>query len=337
MNNKVVSSILFILLLGWIAGVSYWFVCKMRDNCENPIELNSDETLGSDNLVVEKITMNKNFSINDGDVFNLDSSANISFSEGQSNLNVPDSLTKNFAAIQEYLSNNEDKNLKLTGAYTESEGSEVGMARANSLSDFFIANYGMEASRVSTSSKLVDELYINPNNSRTEGGVEFDFEKNVTATGENTDTISEEILAVEEPVKEEVTKTYSSTQKVDSRILSKAKRSQMVYYPPSGFDIEPNITDDLDSYFRNLKKYFGQNPDGVIEISGHSADGSNSYDNKKINEARARSMRNYLIKKYGISKDNLKIRGRGDSKLVDYSGSDMAKAKNRRITFKFIK
>jgi len=93
----------------------------------------------------------------------------------------------------------------------------------------------------------------------------------------------------------------------------------------------------LDSYFKNLRKYFGQNPDGMIEISGHSSDGSNSYDNRKIGEDRARSMRNYLVKKYGLNRDNFKIRGRGDSQLVDNSDTDIAKARNRRITFKFIK
>lgn len=337
MNNKVVSSILFILLLGWIAGISYWFVCKMRNNCKNPIELTSDETSSEDTIEKEKITTNRDFSINDGDVFNLESSANISFSAGKSDLSVPDSLTKNFAAIQEYLSNNENKNLLLTGAYTENEGNEIGLARANSLSDFFITNYGMEASRISTSTKKVDELSINSLTNRTEGGVEFDFEINKTIIDESNIVTESSNNISEEPTKEEATKTFSSTKKVDSRVLIKAKRSQMVYYPPSGFDIEPNITDDLDAYFRNLKKYFGQNPDGIIEISGHSDDGSNSYDNKKISEARARSMRAYLIKKYGLKRENLKIRGRGDSQLVDYSGSDMAKAKNRRITFKFIK
>lgn len=335
MSNKVVSRILFVLLLGWIAGVSYWFVCKMRNNCESTTDLVDDATDFAEAIEIEKIIANKTFSISDGDLFNLESENNVSFSVGKADLSVPDELTKNFAAIQEYLGNNEGKNLLLTGLYADNEGNSVGEARAQSLSDFFTNNYGIASSRISLASKRVDEFSINEENNRAEGGVEFSFENLVNESAESP-IIAEE-TAPTEIQEEKVIEKVSSSRNVDSRVLRAAKSSKMIYYPPNGFDIEPNITEDLNDYFRNLKKYFDQNPDGVIEISGHSEEGSSPYENKKMSEAKAVAMRSYLMKKYRIKRENLKVRGRGDSELIDYSGTEMAKAKNRRISFKFIK
>jgi len=75
------------------------------------------------------------------------------------------------------------------------------------------------------------------------------------------------------------------------------------------------------------------NPTVKIEVSGHT-DNKGSYDyNKKLSEARAKSVVDYFISK-GISKDRLTYRGASYDEPVDTNDTDEGRQKNRRVEFK---
>ena len=85
---------------------------------------------------------------------------------------------------------------------------------------------------------------------------------------------------------------------------------------------------ELDRLVNILKS----NNEHKIEIGGHTDDvGSDSY-NQTLSEARALSVMKYLIAE-GISKDRLTYKGYGEKQPVDNSGTELAKAKNRRVEF----
>lgn len=89
----------------------------------------------------------------------------------------------------------------------------------------------------------------------------------------------------------------------------------------------------LDQLARLLK----ENPDVKIEIQGHTdSDGSNAH-NQQLSEARAGSVRNYLINSHGISPEKLIAIGYGESRLmISPERSREDKRMNRRVEFHVI-
>jgi len=77
------------------------------------------------------------------------------------------------------------------------------------------------------------------------------------------------------------------------------------------------------------------NKDVKVEISGHTdAVGSASY-NQRLSEARAQSVRQYLIE-HGLDASRLVARGYGESKPIAPNTTREGRAQNRRIEFTVI-
>lgn len=79
------------------------------------------------------------------------------------------------------------------------------------------------------------------------------------------------------------------------------------------------------------------NPSVKIEVQGHTdSDGSSSY-NQRLSEARANSVRDYLINYQGISPDRLLARGYGEGRLmISPERNRDDKRMNRRVEFHII-
>jgi OOP family OmpA-OmpF porin len=69
-----------------------------------------------------------------------------------------------------------------------------------------------------------------------------------------------------------------------------------------------------------------------ISINGHTDNVGNPEENKVLSLARADKIKAYLMSQ-GIDESQLKTAGFGDSKPIAENGSDIGKAKNRRIEF----
>ncbi len=77
--------------------------------------------------------------------------------------------------------------------------------------------------------------------------------------------------------------------------------------------------------------------DSVFWINGHACSiGSKEY-NLKLSEKRAKSVRQYLIKKHAISPDRLKVRGFGNEKPLTSNDTPERRAVNRRVEFERIR
>ncbi len=98
-------------------------------------------------------------------------------------------------------------------------------------------------------------------------------------------------------------------------------------------DILPESYPILNQVARLLK----ENPEVKIEIQGHTdSDGSNAH-NQQLSEARANSVRNYLLNTQGISPEKLIAIGYGESRLmISPERSRDDKRMNRRVEFHVI-
>ncbi len=75
------------------------------------------------------------------------------------------------------------------------------------------------------------------------------------------------------------------------------------------------------------------NPDITIEIGGHTDNiGGEAY-NDKLSQARADSVRKYLIDKGSISPSRLTAKGYGQHDPIDTNATEAGRAKNRRVEF----
>jgi OOP family OmpA-OmpF porin len=96
-------------------------------------------------------------------------------------------------------------------------------------------------------------------------------------------------------------------------------------------DIKPKYDDELKTVSDFLKEF----PKAKGEISGHTDNvGSKAY-NDKLSQARANSVKKYLVEKFGISADRIEAKGYGFSKPVASNKTKEGKSQNRRIEANF--
>jgi outer membrane protein OmpA-like peptidoglycan-associated protein len=82
---------------------------------------------------------------------------------------------------------------------------------------------------------------------------------------------------------------------------------------------------------RSSGKYLKDNDFKMVFVEGHSdSQGNDSY-NKILSERRAQSVKNQLVREYGIDKDKIKAIGYGETNPIADNGTADGRAKNRRV------
>jgi outer membrane protein OmpA-like peptidoglycan-associated protein len=84
---------------------------------------------------------------------------------------------------------------------------------------------------------------------------------------------------------------------------------------------------------KDIANVLKENADVKVRIVGHTdADGDDAK-NLDLSKRRAASVKNYLIKEFGLKGDNLETDGKGESAPVDKNTTAEGKANNRRVEF----
>ncbi len=110
-----------------------------------------------------------------------------------------------------------------------------------------------------------------------------------------------------------------------------------VYFEFNKSDIKPESYGVLDGAAETIKTVFAGNPTVKIEVQGHTDSiGSEAY-NLKLSNARANSVKDYLVTNHRISPDRLMARGYGESRSIDSNKTEAGRARNRRVEFVVMK
>ncbi len=96
-------------------------------------------------------------------------------------------------------------------------------------------------------------------------------------------------------------------------------------------DIPARYHDELAKIANFMKQY--PQVKGVIE--GHTDNRGGKAYNQKLSERRAQSVKNYIVKKFGIDGSRLGVKGYGFSKPVADNATEEGRQKNRRIVADF--
>lgn len=220
-----------------------------------------------------------------------------------------------FNQLATYLKKNPAKILKIIGLYSNTNDSDsLGKTRAISMANYLETNSGISIDRIIIYTNATEDLDI-----ETNGSLEYEI-----------------VSKIEPVVIEEVNKVINKAIiKSDPNLKRKVKGSQVMYYPLTQFEIDPTYA--LEKYFEILKKYFDQNPEGLVQITGHTAKKEDESLSRYHSRKYAEKVKKYLIAEYEMNPRNFRIKGRGDSRPVAISDTDIGRAKNSRIEFSFIK
>jgi outer membrane protein OmpA-like peptidoglycan-associated protein len=105
-----------------------------------------------------------------------------------------------------------------------------------------------------------------------------------------------------------------------------------IYFDVNKSTIRPESEARLNKVLQTLQTY----SDISVEISGHTDSDGSAKSNQKLSEARAESVKDWLVKK-GIDAKRITTVGYGEDKPVADNKTKEGKQKNRRIEFKRIK
>lgn len=92
-------------------------------------------------------------------------------------------------------------------------------------------------------------------------------------------------------------------------------------------DIKAKYHDEIKQVADFMKKY----PQTQVVIEGHTDNVGDEADNVKLSQARANSVKEYLITKLGVEKERLKAVGFGPKKPIASNATAEGKQKNRRV------
>jgi len=99
------------------------------------------------------------------------------------------------------------------------------------------------------------------------------------------------------------------------------------YFNENKTNIDPVAAKALDRDGEMLK----ENPDIKVEIGGHTDAVGPQAARQKISEKRAESAKKYLMDKFNIAGDRMKVKGYGSTKPIADNSTKEGRAKNRRV------
>ncbi len=141
---------------------------------------------------------------------------------------------------------------------------------------------------------------------------------------------------------------FGENMKVEIGVEVKGKKKNM--YVPLNHPLKKESVIELNVFFdtdkHGIKKqyhnelnrvatFLKQYPTIVVEIGGHTDSDADADYNQELSEKRADSIKNYLIKK-GVNKDQMVLRGYGESSPKYPNTSEWNKSLNRRSEVKII-
>ena len=111
-------------------------------------------------------------------------------------------------------------------------------------------------------------------------------------------------------------------------IIGKSITLKNIFFNSNKSELLPASFEELN----NLANYLLKSTNTFIEINGHTDNTGIEEENKKLSEARAKAVAEYLSTK-GISKNRIHYFGYGSLKPIATNTTDDGKQQNRRVEF----
>ena len=257
------------LLIVWIAGSTYWHICKILKLCDTELSVIVTD------MVVPAV-IEEPLIITDASAFKLHSSGNFAFAKGGIIANKSE-VYPQMDSLAAYLSANPGKLLTITGLYAPDEVnttifSDLGIARASEIKNWLLGK-GLADSMFSLKSRLKNDMVFS--NDSLRGGIYFTFVNKIAAS---------EIKLANEQKYESIFKPFD------------------LYFPAAVS--EYILTDQSQIFLEEAKKYFLKNENKKLILTVYSDDKDSTESNHALSEKRINSLKRKFISS-GISADRL--------------------------------
>jgi outer membrane protein OmpA-like peptidoglycan-associated protein len=300
MNRKIYLGLVFLAFIALVIYGRYEFVCNMLGMCGNSSSKTSpiveDDGRGKDLT----FSMGKSPVLNGYDQFVFPRmSASSVF-----NTNNSEFLTK----VLNYLNENQDMDLKITGYYTTAEKDttfgifeNLGLARAGAIRDWFEVR-NMDIRRITITSALDDNALQRP--------------------------ISFEGIAKQANVPDEY----------DNESVPRYTFEDMTFQ--FAYDSDKFVPNDaFKTYAEEVKAYLSkeENSNKTVLIVGYTCDMGKEMYNYNLGKSRAENAKAYFVNKAGISKSKIFTDSRGMSKpIVPNDNNEENRKQNRRVNIQIV-
>ena len=244
-----------LLLLLWIAGASYWYVCKIKKLC------------GNCNDITVEAPQIPGFDINDKD-FSLQADGNLHTNFGGHELTVPEGI--DLQKLADYLNGNKKRGLVISGLFDkddENGNGELGLARAKALKDYLVG-LGVDPNQIDVSFKKDNNLVFSTDSLLTYGPYKYSFHRRFLIGDDELNDDELDALA----------------DSLDNGIN--------VYYETGSSLMD--FTPESHKYFSDLAYYLSKR-DGNVSIDGHTDNTGELEMNYQLSEDRANDVKNRLI------------------------------------------
>lgn len=288
------STFWWAILAVWMAGATWWHVCKIKQLCDAPLV--SADTAPTESVVVVPLR------IVDGPSLSLVSAGNFSFAKSGAEPDLT-AVKKQLDSLAAYLRTNPGKKLTITGYYHPSEVNDskwpdLGIARAEGIKQYYV-DLGVPAAILVTKSELQDDIRFSPDS--LTGGIGFDFGPLLPTT--------EDALA-------EAQKYQGLFKPLD------------LYFNTGSTDYTK--TDDNRKFVEEAAKYLAANKDKKLLLTGHTDNTGTAAANLKLSKKRAGEVKRELVSA-GLPESQLEVAAKGQSAPKESNNTAEGRAANRRV------
>ncbi len=305
--SKKSSYLLGILLTIILGTILYYYLC-CKPCYEEANKITETESTATKSPEIKEATRVA-FSIidsNSGMAFNTNDNFNFETSSFTILNPVSNSLSNEVHKLTNYLNNNPNKHVDITGHYTSLEKNNtafpnLGLARANAVKNYFISN-GASSKSINIKGKIDDSLTPDAN------GVYFGPIRYGLNTTDANDTLAKEAL-----------KTLEKDIKANPLIM---------HFEIGNTTI--NLTPEQRQKVANISRYVDKTDNAVIRIIGHTDNTGDRSSNIQLGQNRANFAKDYFIGN-GISESKIKASSKGPDDPIADNKTKEGQAKNRRV------
>lgn len=297
-----------ILLLVWMAGSTWWHVCKIKQLCADDVPASSIPSAQTPALI-----------ITDGGEFRYEADGNYSFAKSGEVANaqkvgtILDSLTQ-------YLRTHPGKTLLIEGNFSATEQnkttySNLGLARAEGIKQI-LKKAGISDSLLLTTGVEKNDLVFSTKGDSLYGGLAFSFK-------------APAVLPTETPVVAKLTEPVTEKELAEKETFTSVFKPIDLYFPSGKATYIK--TGQTTQFFNEATQYLAKNKGKKLILTGYTDSSGPEADNLILSRKRANSMK-ATLSQLGIDADQIEVRAMGEANpKADNSTSSGQKA-NRRVT-----
>ncbi|GAB3567663.1 hypothetical protein GCM10027578_18970 [Spirosoma luteolum] len=312
-----------ILLIAWMAGSTWWHVCRIKQLCA---DVAAPATTSVDGSVAAPLT------ISDGDRLRLELPGNFSYATSGNQANLT-ALGTSLSELVTYLKANPGRTMAITGYYAASEAKpadfdNLGLARAEGIRQYLIQQ-GVPAASLTTQGQLVDvpdaNLAFTPQGDSLTGGLSFAFgagspDSAATAMTPAVDTVAK---APAQPLP-----TTEAGLAAAEKFTSVFKPIDL-YFPLGGANYIQ--TADTKKFFEEANRYLATHKDKKLLLTGHTDSSGPDAVNLRLSRERANDVK-LKLRKSGIDPVQIQVDAKGETAPKADNRTPAGRRANRRVT-----